>query len=59
MKTGNRVIEAYELYYRKDGQKYSVLLNNKTQVKRFKERLKVQRRKYLGSRPLKLVEVLD
>lgn len=59
MKVLNRVINAYELYYRRNGEKRSVLLNSKREVNRFKRLLKRNRRKYLGSRQLELVEVLE
>jgi hypothetical protein len=59
MKVSNRIIEAYELYYRKNGQKREVLLNTPAEVSRFKAKLKRNKRKYLGNRPVRLVEVID
>ncbi len=47
----------YELYFRRDGQKRSVLCNTIREVGRRRRALKKSRRKFLGYRSVKLVEV--
>lgn len=59
MTVSNRVIEAYELYFRKNGEKRNVILNSHNEVNNFKSKLKRNKRKYLGSRKIRLVEVID
>lgn len=59
LKVSSRVIEAYELYFRKNGEKRNVILNSHNEVNSFKSKLKRNKRKYLGSRKVRLVEVLE
>jgi hypothetical protein len=53
----NRVINAHEVYYRKNGKKLSKLLNSVREVNAFKRNLARNKRKFLGNRPVQLVEV--
>jgi hypothetical protein len=53
----NRVINAYEAYFRKNGEKRSILLNSKREVTEFERQLQRNHRKYLGSREVRLVEL--
>jgi len=52
-----RVISAFEGYYRRNGVKMSKILNNEKEVSVWRLRLKKNRRKFLGVRPVKLIEV--
>jgi hypothetical protein len=56
-RNNNRTINAYEVYYRKNGEKRSKLLNNVREVNAFRRSLTRNKRKFLGSRELQLVEV--
>lgn len=55
----NRVISAYEVYYRRDGEKRSVLANSKKQANRIRDNIINNKRKFLGVRPVRLVEVIN
>ena len=59
LKVSSRVIDAYELYFRKNGEKRNVLLNSHAEVNSFKSKLRRNKRKYLGSRKVRLVEILE
>ncbi len=52
-----RTINAFEVYFRRDGEKRSVLRSTKEEVNRYIEQLKCNRRKYLGHREVELMEV--
>lgn len=54
-----RVINAFEVYFRRDGEKRAVLKNNLKEVQEFKSNLAANRRKFLGYRPVKLAEVFN
>ncbi len=47
----------YELYFRRDGKKQAVICNSIREVGRRRRTLAKNRRKFLGYRPVKLVEV--
>jgi hypothetical protein len=57
MKKSNRVIDAYELYYRRNGEKRSVLCNTYQEVLNRRLQLKKNKRKFLGYRKVTLGEV--
>lgn len=52
-----RIINAYEVYYRRDGRKQSRLFTSERQAQLFRSELKKNNRKFLGARPLQLAEV--
>ena len=51
-----RVISAFEVYFRRDGEKRAVLKNSLNEVNTFRTQLDLNKRKFLGYRPVKLVE---
>lgn len=51
-----RVYNVYELFFRKNGEKLSMICNSKRELQKRKGDLLRNKRKYLGSRPVKLVE---
>ena len=53
-----RVINAFEVYFRRDGEKKAVLRTSLTEVNRLRLDLKFNKRKFLGYRPVKLVELV-
>ena len=53
-----RVINAFEVYFRRDGVKKAVLKNSLTEVQNFKRTLRFNKRKFLGYRPVKLAELM-
>lgn len=55
----SNVREVFELYYKKDGQRKSVILNSKPEVNRKRESLRRAKRKFLGYRLVRLVELVD
>jgi hypothetical protein len=52
-----RIIDAFEVYFRRDGEKRSVLKNSLNEVNTFRAQLDFNKRKFLGYRQVKLVEV--
>lgn len=57
VKNPSRVLNVYEVYYRRNGEKRSVIRNNRAEAERFRNKLRLNKRKFLGMRPVKLVEV--
>ena len=57
-KRSQRVINAFEVYFKRDGEKRSVLKNNINEVREFKANLFYNKRKFLGYRQVKLVEAV-
>jgi hypothetical protein len=54
----NRVISAYEVFFKKNGVKRSRLLNTPREVAAYRRQLRDNKRKFLGSRQVNLVELV-
>ena len=57
VKTNPRQIKAWEVYFRRDGEKRSVLVNSRQEARQERDRIVASRRKFLGLREVTLVEV--
>jgi len=52
-----KIIEAYVVYFRRNGKKIGRLKNTIREVHQLKEQLKKNKMKYLGNHPVKLMVV--
>lgn len=53
----NRVINVYEVYFRRDNKKQAVLVNSRREANQKRADLKKQHRKFLGMREVSLIEL--
>lgn len=56
-KNKNTVVTGYVVYFRRDGEKRSALRSTAREVGQLKRSLQRNKRKYLGHRPVTMVEV--
>lgn len=56
-----RIIDGYEVYFGRRGKKRSAIFDSEANAISFRNRLRMNKRKFLGMRPVRLaeVEVLD
>jgi hypothetical protein len=53
----SRVYNAYEVNYRRDGERRNVLVNSRNEAVQLRDDLVRNKRKFLGFRPVQLVEL--